>query len=94
MSGDRGQAEKVLSEALVWNPDYPALNVQMGRLLLDAGQLQAARDHLLAANRQDPFDPEIHAGLAKVLTALNDPAGAERETRFTRILAGQEAPPR
>ena len=94
MSGDRAAAEKVLSEALGWNPDYPALNVQMGRLLLERGQLTAARDHLLAANRQDPFDPEIHAGLAKVLTALKDPGGAERETRFTRILVGQEAPPK
>ena len=94
MSGDRAAAEKVLSEALGWNPDYPALNVQMGGLLLERGQLTAARDHLLAANRQDPFDPEIHAGLAKVLTALKDPGGAERETRFTRILVGQEAPPK
>jgi tetratricopeptide (TPR) repeat protein len=93
MSGDKAGAEKVLSEALAWNPDYPALNLTMGRLLLDRGQLQPARDHLLAANRQDPFDPEIHAGLAKVLGALNDPGGAERETRFTRILMGQEAPP-
>ena len=94
MSGDKAAAEKVLSEALAWNPDYPALNLTMGRLLLERGQLQPARDHLLAANRQDPFDPEIHAGLAKVLTELKDAAGAERETRFTRILVGQEAPPR
>jgi Flp pilus assembly protein TadD len=94
MSGAKSEAEKVLSEALGWNPDYPALNVQMGRLLYERGQLPAARDHLLAANRQDPFDPEIHAGLAKVLADMNDRDGAERETRFTRILTGQEAPPR
>jgi len=94
MAGDKAGAEKVLSEALAWNPDYPALNLQMGRVLLDRNQLPGARDHLLSANRQDPFDPEIHALLAKVLTGLNDPAGAERETRFTRILVGQEAPPR
>lgn len=94
MSGDKASAEKVLSEALAWNPDYPALNMTMGRLLLERGQLQPARDHLLAANRQDPFDPEIHAGLAKVLSELKDAAGAERETRFTRILMGQEASPR
>jgi tetratricopeptide (TPR) repeat protein len=93
MSGDKAGAEKILSEALAWNPDYPALNVQMGRLLLDRGQLQAARDHLLAANRQDPFDSEIHAGLAKILGALDDPGGAERETRFAKILMGQETPP-
>jgi tetratricopeptide (TPR) repeat protein len=92
-AGAKAEAEKVLSEALAWNPDYPALNVQMSRLLFDRGQLQAARDHLLAANRQDPFDPEIHAGLARILASLGDKAGAERETRFTRILTGQETPP-
>jgi tetratricopeptide (TPR) repeat protein len=94
MSGAKAEAEKVLDEALSWDPDYPALNVQLARLLVDRGQLAAARDHLLAANRQDPFDPEIHAGLAKVLAALDDKAGAEQETRFTAILTGQEAPPR
>ena len=94
MSGDKAAAEKVLSEALDYSPDYPALNVQLARLLFERGQLEAAQDHLLAANRQDPFDPEIHAALAKVLSALSDPGGAERETRFTRILMGQEAQPR
>ncbi|MGC3999884.1 MAG: tetratricopeptide repeat protein [Anaeromyxobacter sp.] len=92
MSGAKPEAEKVLGEALAWNPDYPALNLQLARLLLDRGQLQQARDHLLAANRQDPFDPEIHAGLSKVLEALGDPGGASREARFARILTGQETP--
>ena len=45
------------------------------------------RDHLLLANRQDPFDPEIHAGLSKALAALGDPGGASREERFARILS-------
>jgi len=93
MSGDKGEAEKVLDEALSWDPDYPALNVQLSRLLFEKGQLAPARDHLLAANRQDPFDPEIHAGLAKVLQGLGDAPGAEREARFTAVLTGQEAPP-
>ena len=94
MSGDKAEAEKVLSEALAWNPDYPALNLHHGPPAPRARPAQPARDHLLAANRQDPFDPEIHAGLAKVLAELKDAAGAERETRFTRILMGQEASPR
>ncbi len=36
--------------------------------------------------RQDPFDPEIHAGLARALEALGDRGGASREERFARIL--------
>jgi len=91
--GDKAEAERVLKESLDWNPDYPALNIQMARLLLDRGEAAAARGFLLAANRQDPFDPEIHAGLAKVLSTLGDPVGAERETHFAKVLMGQEAPP-
>ena len=88
MSGSKGEAEKVLAEALEWNPDYPALNVRLARLLLDRGDASRARDHLIQANRQDPFDPEIHAGLALALEKLGDPAGASREREFARILAG------
>jgi tetratricopeptide (TPR) repeat protein len=92
MSGAKGEAEKVLGEALEWSPDYPALNVRLARLLLDRGQAAQARTHLLRANAQDPFDPEIHLGLAKALETLGDPTGASRELEFGRILShGAEA---
>jgi predicted Zn-dependent protease len=80
----------VLGEALEWNPDSAALNVRLARLLLDRQDFAGARDRLLQANRQDPFDPEIHAGLAQALEALGDPGGASREARFARILSGRE----
>jgi tetratricopeptide (TPR) repeat protein len=92
MSGGKAEAEKVLGEALEWSPDYPALNVRMARLLLDRGDAPHAREHLLHANRQDPFDPEIHAGLAKALEVLGDPTGASREAEFGRILSGGTHP--
>jgi tetratricopeptide (TPR) repeat protein len=89
-SGADTLAEKVLGEAIGWNPDYPALHVHLARLLVKREDWGAARDHLLAANRVDPFDPEIHAGLARALTGLGDPGGASREERFGRILAQGE----
>ena len=88
MSGSKAEAEKVLGEALEWSPDHPALNVRMARLLLDRGQADQARTHLLRANAQDPFDPEIHLGLSKALETLGDPSGASREGEFGRILSG------
>jgi tetratricopeptide (TPR) repeat protein len=91
MSGAKDEAERVLGEALAWNPDYPALNVQLARLRLDAQDWGRARDLYLAANRQDPFDPEIHAGLAKAFEALGDPGAASRETRFAKLLLGRDA---
>jgi predicted Zn-dependent protease len=91
MSGAEDLAAKVLAEAIGWNPDYAALHVHLARLLVKRGDFGPARDHLLAANRQDPFDPEIHAGLARALAALGDPGGASREERFTKILSGHAA---
>jgi len=90
MSGAIGEAERALGEALVWNPDHAALNVRLARLRLDRKDFAGAKDLLVRANRQDPFDPEIHAGLAKALEAQGDPAGASREAQFARILSGHE----
>ena len=86
-SGSESLAEKVLAEAISWNPDYAALHVHLARLLAKRSEWARVKEHLLLANRQDPFDPEIHAGLAKALAALSDPGGASREERFARILA-------
>lgn len=90
-SGAEDLAERVLGEAVDWSPDYAALHVHLARLLVKRQQFAQARDHLLAANRRDPFDPEIHAGLARALAALGDPGGASREERFAKILSGHEA---
>lgn len=89
MSGAEDVAEKVLAEAISWNPDYAALHVHLARLLVKRQDWASAKEHLLAANRQDPFDPEIHAGLARALAALGDPGGASREERFAKILGAE-----
>jgi tetratricopeptide (TPR) repeat protein len=85
-TGRPAEAERVLDEALGWNPDAPALRVRLGRLLLGRQEFARAREQFTLANRQDPFDPEIHAGLALALDALGDPGSASRERRFAEIL--------
>jgi Tfp pilus assembly protein PilF len=87
-SGQKAEAEKVLQEAIAWSPDYAALRVQLARLLIERKDHAGARAHLVEANRQDPFDPEIHAGLALAAEALGDPGSASRERRFAEILSG------
>ena len=88
MVGRDDDAEKALAEALRGHPDHAGLHVQKGRLHLKAKQWEKARESFLLANRVDPFDPEIHAGLAKAAEGLGDAAMAERERKFTRILVG------
>jgi tetratricopeptide (TPR) repeat protein len=92
MSGQKAEAERVLVEAIHWTPDYAALRVQLARLLLERKEFQQARQHLIMANRQDPFDPEIHAGLALAAEGLADPGSASRERRFAEILQGPRKP--
>ena len=87
-TGQRGEAERVLREAIGWTPDSATLRVQLARLLVEKKAFAEARAQLVQANRQDPFDPEIHAGLAQAAEALGDPGGASRERRFAEILQG------
>jgi uncharacterized protein HemY len=90
--GKPEEAERVLGEAIGWNPDHATLRVRLGKLRLQRQDWAGAREQLTLANRQDPFDPEIHAGLAQALEALADPASASRERRFAEILQPQRGP--
>jgi len=91
-SGQDVVAEKVLAEAIAWNPDYPALHVHLARILARREEWAKVRDQLLLANRIDPFDPEIHLGLARALSRLGDPQGATREEGFGKILQPEGHP--
>ncbi len=92
MADHDAEAEAALAEAAHLHPAYAALHVHRGRLHLKRKRWADARAELLLANRIDPFDPEIHAGLSKALEALGDAGGASRERRFAQMLIGHEAP--
>ena len=92
MTGHAEEAEKVLSEALSYHPEAAALHVQMGRVKLMRQDWAGARESFGVANRTDPFDPQIHAGLARAAEALGDETTASREKRFAAILTGGSHP--
>jgi tetratricopeptide (TPR) repeat protein len=85
-SGREGEAVSALDEALRRHPQYAALHVAMGRVHARQKAWDAARDHFLQANATDPFDPEIHAGLAQAYEGLGDAGLASREKRFAQLL--------
>ena len=87
MSGHDDEARGALREALRRHPQYAALHLHLARLHLKAKAWPAAKSSLLQANATDPFDPEIHAGLATVHEALGDAGAASRERRFAQMLA-------
>ncbi len=92
MTGNAAEAERVLAEALQAHPDAGTLHVQLGRVRLSREDWAGARESFLLANRTDPFDPEIHAGLARAAEALGDGNTASREKRFAAILTGGSHP--
>ena len=87
MSGHDDEARSALVEALRRHPQYAALHLHLARLYLKAKAWPEAKRALLLAHATDPFDPEIHAGLATVHEALGDAGAASREKRFAQILA-------
>ena len=91
LSGHDAEARKALEENVRSHPHYPALQVNLGRLRLRHDDWAGARSAFLLANQVDPFDPEIHAGLARAAEGLGDGAAASREARFAQILAGGPA---
>jgi tetratricopeptide (TPR) repeat protein len=88
MSGRDGEAESALAEALRRHPRYAALHLHLARLYAKGKAWPRAEEHLLLANSVDPFDPEIHAGLAAAYEATGDGTRAAREKRFAHLLAG------
>jgi Flp pilus assembly protein TadD len=61
------QAISALLPVIEYYPELPAPQTTMGIAYLKSGDLEAAAQHLRAALRLNPFDPEIHCGLAAAL---------------------------
>ncbi len=87
MSGHDEEAEGALVEAVRRHPRYAALHLHLARLHIKNKGWSQAKEQLLLANAVDPFDPEIHAGLAAVDEAQGDAGAASREKRFAQLLA-------
>jgi tetratricopeptide (TPR) repeat protein len=90
-------AEKVLRASLAVHADDATNNLLLGNVLLGRGKAAEAKHHFLVANRRDPFDPEIHAGLLRVAQETKDAGLEARERDVLKILAGDKrtwrAPP-
>jgi tetratricopeptide (TPR) repeat protein len=89
MSGRDDEAQSALLQALRRHPRYAALHVHLARIHLKRKAWTQAREQLLLANAVDPFDPEIHAGLALVHEAQGDAGAAAREKRFAQLLSSR-----
>lgn len=75
----------LLEKTLAAHPDDADLRVLTGRTLMDKQEYAKAKQHFLAVTLINPFNPEIHAGLAAIYKSEKNTAEAERETRFYEL---------
>ncbi|MBI5511765.1 MAG: tetratricopeptide repeat protein [Deltaproteobacteria bacterium] len=73
---------KVLDALLGAQPDDADAHLLAGRIAYDKHDAAVARRHYEAVRFMNPFNPEIHAVLAKLYEAAGDTATAEREKAF------------
>ncbi|HET7753181.1 MAG TPA: hypothetical protein VFK85_04660, partial [Anaeromyxobacteraceae bacterium] len=85
-TGTPGAAEGPLRDAARENPRHAAVQAALGKVEANEGSWAAARDAYAAAIRVDPFDAEVHTGLAAALSALGDASGASREKKIAGML--------
>ncbi len=85
-SGQTQKAETLLKASLKPFPDIAETHLRLGELYLSQKRWAEARAELLKANAVDPFDPEIHVGLAKADHELGDQAAYQVETHAVSLL--------
>ena len=89
---DLGQTEEalaILRRALELDPDHPTPYVQLGQIYLQRKVCRAAGQVFEGSLQINPFNPEVHAGLAAALAALGDEAGSARERKIANTLLGR-----
>jgi tetratricopeptide (TPR) repeat protein len=84
--GREEEAVGILERILGLAPDYPAAHTQLGRLRLKRNDFPGAKNAFEESIQINPFDPEIHVGLANADAALGDTEGSARERSIAQKL--------
>ncbi len=76
-SGHRAAARTAYAQAVQYHGDNPVGRVNLGNLLLEDGEVAAARVQIEAALAINPEFPEAHQAMARVLDELHDDAAEQ-----------------
>jgi tetratricopeptide (TPR) repeat protein len=83
--GRAAEAQQVIERVLPYNPERAALYVAAARAAQARQKPALAERMLWAANRIDPFDPEIHCRLAPLLAARQDRRAPQERKACQRL---------
>lgn len=79
--GERDAARAMLDEAVEADPRNADASHMLALLAYEAGEFEAAGEHILAAATADDSDPALHANCAAILNLLGRGAEAEAASR-------------
>lgn len=80
------EALDVLQRILELAPDHPTPYVQLGQVYLKRSDAEQAKTAFEESNQINPFNPEVHVGLANAYAILGDGAGSAKEKGIARTL--------
>ncbi|MEW6672296.1 MAG: tetratricopeptide repeat protein [Thermodesulfobacteriota bacterium] len=84
--GRDGEALAILNRILALSPDHPTPYVQLGRIYTKQKEFIKARAAFEDAIQINPFNPEVHAGLADIYARLGDQRRSEKERTVARTI--------
>ena len=80
------EALDILNRVKEISPDHPTSYTQLGQIYLKLKNFKRARDAFEDSIQINPFDPEVHLGLANAYEMLGDQSGATREREIAKRL--------
>jgi cytochrome c-type biogenesis protein CcmH/NrfG len=79
-------AMDVLKRTIEVAPDHPTPYVQLGQVYLNRKDAEQAKTAFEESNQINPFNPEVHVGLANAYAILGDSVGSAKEKDIARTL--------
>jgi tetratricopeptide (TPR) repeat protein len=80
------EALEILKRAKGLSPDHPSIYTDLGKIYLRFKDFKRAEEAFQASIQINPFDPEIHFGLATALEMLGDKAAGLQEREVGKKL--------
>jgi predicted Zn-dependent protease len=86
--GRTQEALEILKRARDLSPDHPTVYTRLGQVHIKLKDFKSARENFEASIQINPFDPEVHQGLATASEMLGDSAAAHKEREIVKKMEG------
>jgi len=85
-AGRDEEALDILKRLVALSPDHPTPYAKLGQIYLTLKDFPRAKEAFEESIQINPFNPEVHVGLAKAYAMLGDNVGAAKESDIARRL--------